>query len=86
MKVIINKCNAGFTISDKQKELLGVEEFSEVERHDPRFIESFEAGDRRGEGNSTLTVVEIPEGAHYTISEHNGYETLYWSETPIIAL
>jgi hypothetical protein len=87
MKVMINKCPHGFTISEKQRtELFPETPLNQIPRHDGALIASFEAGDRRGDGGSSLAVVEIPDTAHYKIVDSNGYETLYWSESPINTL
>jgi hypothetical protein len=76
MKIIVNKCNHGFTLSEAQKELFPD---GYVDRTDPRLIASFEAGDNRGDGGSTLVLMEIPDEADgYHIVENDGIETLYW--------
>jgi hypothetical protein len=87
MKLIINKCPNGFTLSEAQKtNLFPGMELKDIPRHDQRLIESFEAGDRRGDGGSSLVLVEIPDNATYKVVDVNGYETLYWSESPINTL
>lgn len=86
MKVLINQCPHGFTLSEHQKAALYPNStLSEVVRHDRDLIASFEAGDRRGDGGSSLAAIEIPDGVHYKIVETNGYEKLYWSESEIHA-
>lgn len=78
-KVLVNKCNHGFSLSEAQLALFPGVELSMINREDPRLIESFEAGDRRGDGGSTLTLMEIPDEAEgYHIIENDGVETLYW--------
>jgi len=85
MKVLINRCHHGFTLSEAQKELFpelaanSNMQVSDVNRTDPRLIASFEAGDNRGDGGSTLTIVEIPEGASFKIAPRGGYEELAWT-------
>lgn len=32
---------------------------------------------------SELRVLDIPNGAHYAIDEHDGFESVYWSASPI---
>lgn len=86
MKVMINKCPHGFTLSEAQKELFPGMALEMIPRHDDRLIASFEAGDRRGDGGSTLTIVEIPDGNHYRVHAENGVETIYYSSSPIEAL
>jgi hypothetical protein len=83
MKVMINKCNHGFTLSQRQLALFPGTPLSEIDRADSRLIQSFEDGDQRGDGGSTLRIVEIPDNAAYAITEKNGVETLYWSESNI---
>jgi hypothetical protein len=84
MKLIINKCPNGFTLSeDQEKNLFPGVALQDIPRHDQRLVESFEAGDRRGNGGSSLILVEIPDGATYKVVNQQGYETLYWSESNI---
>lgn len=85
MKVLVNRCPHGFTLSEAQKELFpelktipNMQPF-DVNRADPRLIESFEAGDNRGDGGSSLTILEIPDGASFRIAPRGGYETLVWT-------
>jgi hypothetical protein len=86
MKVMINKCNHGFTLSEAQKTLFPDTPLELIPRHDEKLIASFELGDRRGDGGSTLKVVEIPEGSHYMIRAYDGVEDIYYSASPIEAL
>jgi hypothetical protein len=83
MKVIINKCPNGFTLSEAQKMLFPDTREHLIHRHDERLIESFEAGDQRGNGGSSLVLVEIPDGSFYKITNENGNETLYHSASII---
>lgn len=85
MKVLVNKCPHGFTLSERQKALFpelltnpNMRE-SDVNRADPRLIASFEAGDNRGDGGSSLTIVEIPDNAKFVVVPRGGYETLAWT-------
>ena len=87
MKVIINKCPNGFTLSEAQEKNLFPEvALQDIPRHDQRLVDSFEAGDRRGNGGSSLVLVEIPDGATYKVVDQQGYETLYWSDSQINTL
>lgn len=86
MKVMINKCPHGFTLSEEQKAMYPGLAVELIPRHDSKLIESFEAGDRRGDGGSTLTIVEIPDGAFYKVHATDGVETIYYSTSPIEAL
>jgi hypothetical protein len=81
MKLLINKCNHGFTLSERQKTLFLEPEhgYAHVNRSDEKLIASFEAGDNRGDGGSTLTLVEIPDSVReYKITAVDGFETLEW--------
>lgn len=80
---MINKCPHGFTLSEEQKKMFPDTPMHLVERHNPDLIASFEAGDRRGDGGSSLAVVEIPDGSHYKIVNNDGVETLYYADGPI---
>jgi hypothetical protein len=84
VKVIINRCPNGFTLSeDQQNNLFPGIALQDIPRHDQRLVDSFEAGDRRGNGGSSLILVEIPDSATYKVVNQQGYETLYWSESNI---
>lgn len=85
MKVLVNRCPHGFTLSEAQKELFPELKtnpnmlVSDVSRTDPRLIASFEAGDNRGDGGSSLTIIEIPDGAKFKVCPRGGYEELVWT-------
>jgi hypothetical protein len=85
MKVLVNRCPHGFTLSEEQKKLFPELETNpnmrvqDVSRTDPRLIASFEAGDNRGDGGSSLTILEIPDNAHYVVVPRGGYEELVYS-------
>lgn len=82
MKLLINKCNHGFTLSERQKALFpDATDYARVDRSDARLIASFEAGDNRGDGGSTLTLVEIPDRLReYKIRSVDGVETVEWTD------
>ena len=71
MKLLVNHCSHGFTLSERQKTLfpelqtVPYMKVSDVNRADERLIASFEAGDNGGDGGSTLAIVEIPDGARF---------------------
>jgi hypothetical protein len=52
------------------------------DRVNPILIESVERGDPSSWA-SDLYVYEIPDGAHWVISNYDGVETLYWSLSEI---
>ena len=83
MKIVINKCFGGFSLSKKAMLELGWNEeeehsysFSEkIERNDPRLVAIVESYDANGElGLSSLKVVEIPDGVNWEIKEYDGLE------------
>jgi hypothetical protein len=85
MKILVNRCPHGFTLSENQKELFPELKtnpqmlVSDVNRTDPRLIASFEAGDNRGDGGSSLAIIEIPDGANFKVVPRGGYEELVWT-------
>lgn len=95
MKIVINKCFGGFTLSEEQALAYGIDEselyesfrgkkcyYGEVERTDPKLIEIVEQR-LPGDWMSDLQVVEIPDGAFYKIEEYDGMEYVIWSESEI---
>jgi hypothetical protein len=83
MEILVCRCEHGFTLSEKQKELFPGQDQRLVSRTDDRLIQSFKDGDRRGDGGSTLDIATIPDGAHYRIVSDRGRETIYWSMSEI---
>ena len=85
MKVLVNRCPHGFTLSERQKALFPELQtnpnmkVSDVNRNDERLIASFEAGDNRGDGGSSLRIVEIPDGAKFRIINRDGHEEIVWT-------
>ncbi len=85
MKLLVNHCPHGFTLSERQKALFPelqttpYMKVSDVNRADERLIASFESGDNRGDGGSTLAIVEIPDGARFRIIDRDGYEEVVWT-------
>lgn len=83
MEVLVCRCNHGFTLSEKQKELFPGTPQHLVDRTDARLLQSFKDGDRRGDGGSTLDIAVVPDGAHYRIVNDRGREFIYWSMSEI---
>lgn len=85
MKVLVNHCSHGFTLSERQRALfpelntVPYMKVSDVDRANPQLIESFESGDNRGDGGSSLAIVEIPDGARFRIISRDGYEEVVWT-------
>lgn len=96
MKIVLNKCYGGFSLSEEQAKAYGVPEEemydgfggktyyggSELERDDPKLIEVIEMS-LPNAWASSLEVVEIPDGAFYEIQEYDGMEYIVWSESEI---
>lgn len=82
MKVVINCCFGGFSLSAEAERVL-IETLGEkcsyryeLERHNPVLVSLVE---KMGEGANgmcaNLDVVEIPDGLDYDIEEYDGYES-----------
>lgn len=76
MKVVINRCYGGFSLSEKAMKFLGVgSEWPDIARNDPKLVECVEK--LGGEANDTyaeLKVVEIPDDVNWEIGEYDGLE------------
>ena len=81
MKVVINECFGGFSVSDFVIEQLGLDSPYGVNRVDERLITLIEEyGSEKCSGwCADLTVVEIPDNTtDWEISEYDGSETLIY--------
>ena len=76
MKVVINKCYGGFSISKEAMELLGVDSpYPDIKRNDPALVEVVEKlGDKANGSFSKLKIVEIPDDVEWDIAEYDGLE------------
>ena len=79
MKIVINKCFGGFGLSEKAKEILGIDNsFDEyqIDRNDPKLIEVVETlGDEANGRYARLRVVNIPDDAtDWELDEYDGAE------------
>jgi hypothetical protein len=76
MKVVINKCYGGFSLSEKACKELGLKgPYSHIERNDPRLVEVVELLGKESWGDcAELKVVEIPDDVEYEIEEYDGTE------------
>lgn len=75
MKIVINRCFGGFGLSDAALKRLGIDEYTEVERNDPRLVAVVEElGDAANDGFSKLKVVEIPDNVEWEIIDYGGME------------
>ena len=85
MKVVLNNCWGGFSLSDEAKDMfvsLGgapkqVDRFS-VDRTDPTVVEVVEKLGLRANGEcADLKIVDIPEDIEYYIDDYDGVETIH---------
>jgi hypothetical protein len=94
MKIVLNKCYGGFSLSEEQALAYGIPEeelydrgdskvyYDEVERTDPKLVAVVEQG-LPDAWASNLVVVEIPDNAFYRIEQHDGNEYIIYSESEI---
>ena len=80
LKIVINECYGGFSVSDAVVKKLGLESPYDFNRTDERLIQLVEADSRAASGScADLVVVYVPnEATDYMINEYDGYETLYY--------
>ena len=77
MKVVINRCYGGFSLSEKAMKFLGVDSgWPDIARNDPKLVECVEKlGEAASYGlGSSLYVVEVPDDVKWTITEYDGVE------------
>ena len=81
MKIVLNKCYGGFSLSQYAADLLGINDYCDPDeiREDVQliaYIESF--GSKRVSGKyASLQVVEIPDSyTDYEINDYDGMEVL----------
>ena len=90
MKIVLNKCYGGFRLSEKALARLlsvGSGYYFDTHRTHPELIAVVEAlGDAANTGVSNLEIVNIPDNASWIISDYDGIETLYYSNSPIQAI
>lgn len=81
MKVVVNRCYGGFSLSRAAMEALGVESpYEEISRINPNLIAFVEKDALSGSGrHAKLQIVEIPdEATDWEISEYDGFETIIY--------
>lgn len=78
MKVVINRCFGGFSISEAAARELGVSSVYAVSRTDPRLISLIESkGTDYCSGScARLKVVEIPDDIEWEINDYDGKEAI----------
>jgi len=76
MKIAINTCYGGFSLSKKACKELGLKSgYDSIERNNPKLIEVIEKLGKDANGEcADLSIVEIPDSADWTIEEHDGKE------------
>jgi len=88
MKIVLNKCYGGFSLNDKTlkryNKLKGTSIINSggIPRDDEILIQLVEEGGCN-DIYSELTVVKIPDGCFWEISDYDGIETIYYSESEI---
>lgn len=80
MKVVINRCFGGFSLSEKAYEYLGIPwdgygyEYTE-DRANPKLVKCVEKLGENANGDfAELKVVDIPDDIEWTIEEYDGME------------
>ena len=83
MKIVVNRCFGGFSLSRKAYEELGIPwdgyGFSlERDRANPGLVAVVEKLGKEASGScSDLKVIEIPDGVEWEIDEYDGMETVH---------
>tara|TARA_R110000868_G_scaffold270804_1_gene530248 strand:- start:1659 stop:1934 length:276 start_codon:yes stop_codon:yes gene_type:complete len=88
MKIVINTCFGGFSLSKEAYKFLGLEWIGKFgfaffdERTNHKLIECVEQLGKAANGEySDLKVVEIPDDIEYSIKEYDGKEHIAQSHT-----
>ena len=85
MKIVVNRCYGGFSLSQKAYEFLGLKwddfgfKYKDHDlRTDPKLIECVETLGEDANGRwAVLEVVEIPDNISWEIDEYDGVETIH---------
>lgn len=85
MKIVVNRCFGGFSLSKEAYEFLGLEwddygyDYNDDDkRTDEKLIKCVEALGEKANGRfSRLEVVEIPDDIEWEISDYDGIETIH---------
>lgn len=81
MKIVINRCFGGFSLSDDAVRRLYLESpYSDIERTDPRLVALVEEDAEMASGYcAELAVVEIPDTAtDWEVDEYDGAESIIY--------
>lgn len=78
MKMVLNKCFGGYSVSQACADALGEKSCYMVDRFDPRLIEMVERDSAWASGScAKLKVVELPDGVtDWEINEYDGIESI----------
>lgn len=76
MKIAINTCYGGFSLSEKACKELGLKSgYDSIERNNSKLIEVIKKLGKDANGEcADLSIVEIPDGVDWTIEEYDGKE------------
>ena len=80
MKIVINKCFGGFSVSEEVYEELGIEsEDYDKFRENKNLIEAIEKiGEKKSSGSlAELRIVEIPDDVEWEIDDYDGMESIH---------
>lgn len=83
MKVVLNKCYGGFSLSNVAADILGISEYGIVDRTDSALIEMIEEkGSELVSGRcAKLKIVNIPDNiTDWVIDEYDGIERIIYVE------
>ena len=83
MKIVINSCYGGFSLSDKALELYNtlanadIQYTGDLERNDPILVHIVETLGAEANGRfAQLRIVEIPDDVNWEISDYDGMESV----------
>lgn len=80
MKIVLNKCFGGYSVSQACADALGESSRYMVDREDPRLIEMVERDSKWASGTSAkLAVVELPDNTtDWEMDEYDGIESIIY--------
>lgn len=81
MKMVVNQCYGEFSVKDEVLERLGLDEYAEDLRYDPRLIAEIErlGSAAVSDTYSQLAVVELPANTtDYYIDDYDGVENVFY--------
>jgi hypothetical protein len=76
MDIVINTCHGGFSLSQKARDRIGLDESEHsLERNDPRLVQVVrELGEEANGRYARLNIVSIPDDVAWTICDYDGDE------------